>query len=212
VGDPLALLGISGSRASLLRYLALHPEERIYLRQLERLFGERSASLQRDLKALVAIGAIRPAPRLGGRRVEYEVSPDWPAWGALRRLLVSLSDPPTLAREALRGVAGVDAAFVYGSFAAGRATAESDVDVFVMGEAIDRPRLYRALTELAVLTGREVNPSCYTPTVLRDRLTAPGSPSRRYLREVLSGPKHWLAGPGDALEAVAEAAGVPLAR
>ncbi|GLC28265.1 hypothetical protein rosag_47780 [Roseisolibacter agri] len=206
--DPLTLLGVSGSRGDLLRYLTVHPGERVYLRRLERLFGERSASLQRDLRDLTQVGAIRRVEPVEGRRVEYEVVRAWPLWGALRQVIATLSDPPTLTREALRGITGVDAAFVYGSFATGTAREDSDVDVFVVGERVDRARLHRALSEVAVLSGREVNPNVYTPAVLRERLTQPASPSRRFLRDVLAGPKQWVVGNGEALAPLAAAAGV----
>ena len=206
--DLLTLLGVSGSRGDLLRYLTVHPGERVYLRRLERLFGERSASLQRDLRDLTQVGAIRRAEPVEGRRVEYEVVRAWPLWGALRQVVATLSDPPTLTREALRGIAGVDAAFVYGSFATGTAREDSDVDVFVVGERIDRARLHRVLSEVAVLAGREVNPNIYTPTVLRERLTEPASASRRFLRDVLAGPKRWMVGSREVLAPLAAAAGM----
>lgn len=180
----------------------------MYLRHLERLFGSRSASLQRDLRDLTQLGAVRRIEPAGGRRVEYEVVPSWPLWRPLRQMIAALSDPSQLAREAFRGVMGVDAAFIYGSFAKGTAQEDSDVDVFVVGEAVDRTQLHRALSEVALLTGREVNPNIYTPATLRERLSQPASASRRFLRDVLTGPKQWVVGTPETLEPLATAAGV----
>ena len=208
--DGLGLLGFRGSLADLLRYFAVHPRERIHLRRLEQLFGPKSASYQRDLRVLVELGALQRVDSSGspGRRVDYELVASWPLWPAIRTLVAELSSPVTLVREALRGVSGVDAAFVYGSHASGRARPDSDVDVFVLGDDIDRRALHRSLAEVVMLTGRQVNPGLYTPLTLAERLGRPDSPGRRFLRDVLAGPKMWVAGAEAAILPVAIAAGV----
>lgn len=207
--DRLAMLGLRGSRIDLLRYFAIHPDDRVHLRRLEQLFGARSASFQRDLRALVELGAVR---RIDGesRRVEYDVIRSWPLWSAIRTLVAELSDPAVLVREALRGVRGVEAAFVYGSQATGRARPDSDVDVFVLGDDIDRRTVLRSFAEVGILTGRQVNAGVYTRMKLADRIGQPDSPARRFLRDVLTGPKTWVAGDSDALLPIAAAAGIAL--
>jgi predicted nucleotidyltransferase len=207
--DRLELLGFRGSRVDLLRYITVHPRERVHLRRLEQLFGPKSASFQRDLRALVELGALR---RIDGaaRRVEYELVTSWQVWPVIRSLIAELSSPVALVREALRGVSGVDAAFVYGSHANGRARPDSDVDVFVLGDALDRRALHRSLAEVAMLTGRQVNPGLYTRMKLAERLGRPASPSRRFLRDVLAGPKTWVAGDEAALLPLAIAAAIPM--
>ncbi len=212
--DGLALLGIRGTKAELLRYLALHPDEPVHLRRLEQLFGPRSASFQRDLKALTELGALRRRPSCGGaaaRRVEYELVHEWALWPAVRSLIGALSDPVDLVRDAFRGVAGVDAAFIYGSLAHGSARPDSDVDVFVVGKSIDTRAMHRALVAVSVLVGRQVNPNVFTPIRLAEGLGQLHSPSRRFLSEVIGGPKRWICGEADALRPIAAAAGIVLA-
>lgn len=213
-GDRLELLGFRHSLAELLRFLALHPSERIHLRRLEQLFGQKSASFQRDLRALVELGAIRRVATASAstqRRVEYEVVMSWALWPAIRTIVAELSDPGVLVREALRGVGGIEAAFIYGSEARGQARPDSDVDVFVLGDAVDTKALHRALAEVGMLTGRQVNPGLYSRLKLAERLGQADSVSRRFLRDVLAGPKTWIGGAVEALRPIAVAAGVPAA-
>jgi hypothetical protein len=212
--DRFALLGFRPSLAELLRFLALHPSERLHLRRLEQLFGQKSASFQRDLRALADLGAIRRVDTASAstqRRVEYEVVMAWPLWPAIRTIVAELSEPGVLVREALRGVAGVDAAFVYGSQASGRARPDSDVDVFVLGDALDKKAVLRAFAEVGLLTGRQVNPGFYSYLKLAECLGQADSASRRFLQDVLTGPKTWIAGAADALRPIVVAAGIPTA-
>lgn len=192
---------------ALLRYLAVHPDDQVHLRGLEHLFGQQSESFQRDLRALVELGALRRVAL--GRRVDYEIVRESALWSIFRSLLGEFSDPTELVREALRGIAGVDAAFVYGSQAKGTARADSDVDLFVLGDTVDKRALHRSLMQVAVLTGRQVNPGLYTRMKLAEALGSADAPSRRFLREVLAGPKRWIAGAAEALRPIATAADVP---
>lgn len=208
--EPLALLGLPASLVDVLRFATLHPDEPLYLRRLEQFFGARSASFQRDLRRLEALGAIAKVPKdkADARRVSYAVVRAWPLWPAMRKLVAELSDPLVLVQEALRGISGVEAAFVYGSYASGRATAESDLDVFVFGDAVDARAMRRSLNELSILLGREVNPIVYSRLKLAERLSANDGGNRRFLKDVLTGPKAWVAGAADAIAPIAIAAGI----
>ncbi len=203
--DPLVVLGLTASLAQVLRYFALRPGARAHLRELQRELGVSSASSQRDLARLVELGVLHRLAE--GRTVRYAVADKASLWGPLRALVGEASDPAVLVREALRGVAGVDAAFVYGSTAASTARSDSDVDLFVVGDSIDTRALHRALAEAGLLMGREVNPVRYTRTELAARLAA----GTRFVREALTGPKAWVAGTASAVAPIAIAAGIPFA-
>ena len=91
----------------------------------------------------------------------------------------------------------------------GTARSGSDVDVFVVEEAAaDRMALHRQLAEAAVLLGREINPTRYTIQKLAERLGNHALPGARFVRDVLAGPKQWVAGTPEVLAPVALAAGI----
>lgn len=203
--DPLVVLGLTESLAHVLRFFALRPNARPHLRELQRELGLSSASSQRDLARLAELGILRRVAE--GRTIHYAVEEKAGLWGPLRALVGEASDPVVLLREALRSLAGVDAAFVFGSTAAGTARSDSDVDLFVVGDSIDTRTLHRALADAGLLMGREVNPVRYTRTELAARLAA----GTRFVREALAGPKAWVAGTPSAVAPIAIAAGVPFA-
>ena len=88
----------------------------------------------------------------------------------------------------------IDLAFVYGSVAAGRELAGSDIDVLIVSE-YDPRELATVLAEAGEQLGREVNVATYSPHELRSRWAA-GTP---FLSGVLDGPKIWLLGDDVAL-------------
>jgi predicted nucleotidyltransferase len=116
-------------------------------------------------------------------------------WKVFRDLIREFAEPADVLRTALGLVPGVDAAFIYGSFA--RKTdihPASDVDLFVIGDTIDQETVRTALAEATLeasgILGREVNLSRYTPEKLAARKRRGG----QFLKTVLAGEKEWLIG------------------
>jgi predicted nucleotidyltransferase len=184
---------------------------RPHARGLQRTLGLGGASAQRDLDLLTGIGALKRVP--DGRLIRYVAQPDSRFWRGIRFLIADPNNPAELLRDSLCDVAGVSAAFVFGSSANGTARPDSDIDVFVVQDVAADPKvLHRQLAEAAMLLGREVNPTRYSIQKLAERLGNHALPGSRFAREVLAGPKQWVAGTPEALAPVALAAGISLDR
>lgn len=188
------LLGSQAMR-TLLVHFAMYPSSAIHLRALQRETGLGIRSLQTELARLVEMGLIRRADE--GTHVRYAAEPSHPAWPALRTLIRSFVDVREVMRIALGPVAGIRAAFVFGSYARGTNTDESDVDVLVVGEGVTRGELARHAVEASMLLGREVNPLLYSPAELRKRARSGSA----FANEVLHGPKMWIIGTDQQIEA-----------
>ena len=93
-------------------------------------------------------------------------------------------------REALSPLSeGIQFAFVYGSQASGEATAESDVDLLVVGD-VDEIALHRAITQAEEQLGRAVNYTLLNPAEFGRRRAERGG----FLPRVLAGPRIGVAG------------------
>ena len=189
-GDPLARVLASSALAHLVLYFVLHPDGAPHFRAIQRATGIASRSLQHELARLEELGMLRR--ERDGRLMRYRRVADHPRWQVFRDLVREFAAPVELLRVAVGSVPGIEAAFVYGSFARGDMNAESDIDVFALGDALKdrdtRLDLARGTLEASMLLGHEVNVTRYT----RDKLAA-----RRdggFLSAVLAGPKRWLVG------------------
>jgi len=207
-GDALEILGISPAAARIIRYFLLRPEARPHARGLQRMLGLGGASLQRELDRLVRLRALVREEE--GRRAHYRVVDAAPIWKAMRIFVSTSEDPTPLLRDALVDVPGLKAAFVFGSMASGQQRDGSDIDVLVVEDPTpaDTRQLLRRLAAVGLLLGREVNPVRYTPDALADRLGNPSHPAYAFVRQVLSGPKKWIAGTWFAIGPIAAAAGL----
>lgn len=188
--DPLALILGSRARAAVVIYFVLHPDTALEVRCLQRVTGVSIRSLHHEMARLEALGMVHR--ERDGRLVRYRAVAGHPRWAVLREMVRQFAEPAELLRVALADVPGLEAAFIYGSFARGDTHSESDGDVFALADALKDRDTRLALTqrtvEASILLNREVNVTRYTPDKLQARRT--GS----FLTSVLAGPKQWLLG------------------
>lgn len=182
----------------MLGWLFSHPDERFFVRQLSALLQEDSTNLSRELARLESLGIVT-GTREGHQRY-YRASPDCPIYPELRGLVAKTVGAGDILRAVLQPLAGrIEVAFVFGSVAAGKETAASDIDLLVIGD-LGLGELVEALGPVQDRLGREVNPTLYPASEFRDKITR----GHHFLRAVLQGPKIFLIGSSGELERLAE--------
>lgn len=188
----------SEARARLLAHFVVQPERRAHVRGLLRRTGIGKRSLQAELRRLQEMGLILRESE--GRRVLYSRRAG-PQWRAIESLVASYG-PSLVLRDALSGVAGVEAAFVFGSEARGDARPDSDIDLLIYGNQISHEQLGGALLDAALVLDRQVDAKRYDrASFVRDI-----QPGASFLPAALTGPAHWLIGsPADLPTAKADA-------
>ena len=120
------------TRQNILATLLLSPERRWYLSDLAQRLGVPPSSLQRELASLAEAGIL--CREADGNRVYYQANPSHPLLPELQSLFAKTVGLADKVKEALRPFeAGIDFAFLFGSVARGERTAQSDVDVLLVG-------------------------------------------------------------------------------
>lgn len=142
-------------RQGVLAALLTRPDEELHLRDLVRRVEAAPATVQREVLSLTGAGILER--RKVGRQVFYRANRRSPVFPELQSLMLKTVGLAELLRGALEPLGErVECALVFGSVADGTATADSDLDLLVVGEA--------TLTELAphlrtarATIGRETN-------------------------------------------------------
>ena len=97
-----------------------------------------------------------------GRIRLLRANPNSPLTAPLRDILLVSTGPVVLLAEALAVIAGIDAAFLYGSFAARmrgiEGPAPHDIDLMVIGSP-DAAQVYAACARVEEMVHRPVNPT-----------------------------------------------------
>lgn len=100
-------------------------------------------------------------------------------------------------KEALKSHAdNVNTAFIFGSFAMGTATRQSDIDVMVIGDDLDYSGLYTASQNVELKLGRKVNSTFMTPEDWKRKASRKGS----FVQKLKDRPKIFIVGSKKDLE------------
>lgn len=159
--ESLSSLLFGKTRRAVLALLYGRPEESFYMRQVARAAGTGQGSVQRELKRMADIGIIVRARQ--GQHVYYQANRRCPIFAELRGLIAKTAGLADTVRKALSVLAEkIDVAIIYGSQATGEATADSDVDLLVVGD-LDEIALHRAIAKAEKDLGRTVTYTLFSP-------------------------------------------------
>ncbi len=180
--DPASLLlGRSKARQAILALLIDDPERRLHLRAIARGVGTSSGTAARELGRLEEAGLIRRTRE--GNQVYFQARPEQPLFEAIREIVRQTVGAPSIVRRRLAGLAGVERAVIFGSYARGRVDADSDVDVLVIGDP-DRDELTERLEMAGLEISRPVNEVVMTANELIERR----SRGDKFIESIEAGP------------------------
>ena len=183
-------------RRRVLELLLLRPDETLHGSEIARRTGWSAGTITRELGKLAEVGLLKREKR--GNQQLYSANTQGPIFAELASILRKTSGLADVLAQALGPAAHrLRVAFVFGSVAQGRETADSDIDVMLIGELGFREAIELMHPAQAVL-GREINPKVFgTDEFIAKARVEP------FLADVLAKPKLFLIGNAHDLEELA---------
>lgn len=191
----LAEILSSRVRAGIFQLLFGLNDVEFHVRELARRSGFHEATVRQELRKLKRLGLL--SERRDGNRVYYRANRTHPIFPEVRRVVLKTSGLVEVLGESLKG-ADITVAFVFGSVAQAKETAQSDIDLMVVG-TIGLRKLAALLSGISERVGREINPHVMKKAEYQRRLQA----GDHFVTQVLDGPKLFVIGTQDDLEAMA---------
>jgi len=183
----------SKSKQKILGLVFLHPDRQFYLHELKRLTGISQGTLHRELKPLVNDGILKSEKR--GNQVFYYVNRDNPIYAELQRIVVKTFGVADILKEALKPLKKkIRIAFIYGSIASGTDTAQSDIDLMVVGK-LTFADVSKALDKAEQSLDREISPTIYPIKEFQDKAKS----DNHFINMVLNSELNFIVGNKDDL-------------
>lgn len=179
-------------RKELLRLYFTNPEQQYYLRELERILGSYAGTIRRELLKLENTGLF--TTRRQGNLLYYRLNQNHPLYGEFKSIVFKTIGVEGALREIIEKTAGVHLALVYGSFASGKETGMSDIDLLVIGDP-DEGKLMTKVDKLEEKLKREINYTIYSQAEYEKRKRKRDS----FIQNILKRPKIILKGSEDEL-------------
>jgi predicted nucleotidyltransferase len=183
----------------LLGLLFGNPSRTFHASELIRLARSGSGAVQRELKRLADAGLL--SVTMSGNRRLYRANRHAPIFEELRGIIVKTVGLLEPLRRALETHASnISVAFVYGSVARGQDTANSDIDLMIIGDGLSYSQVYAALQNAEKMLLRSVNPTLMTRAEWAAKRTENGS----FVSKVVHQPKLFVSGSHDALRGIGQ--------
>lgn len=174
------------------RVLALifgHPERSFYTSEIVRSVRSGTGAVERELARLRLSGLVC-VERIGNQK-HYRANFKSPIFEELHGIVVKTVAVAEPLRKALEPYANrIKSAFVFGSVAKHADTAQSDIDLMVIGEDLSYAELYTVLQHAEITLRRKVAPLFLTEDEWRRKSSDRGS----FARTLLTRPKIFIIG------------------
>ncbi len=179
-------------RTKLLDVFLSSPNARFYIRELERKIKEEAKNVSRELKNLEALGLLISEKQ--GNLKYYSVNENFFLYPELKTIIFKTTGVQGLLKEALERLEGIETAFIYGTYATGKESESSDVDIMIIGKP-DLTEINEVISDLEEKLNREINYMCFDQEEFKERRKA----GDVFINEVLSGEKIMLKGSNRAI-------------
>ncbi|RLG18636.1 hypothetical protein DRN67_03970 [Candidatus Micrarchaeota archaeon] len=167
--------------------------EGLHLREISRRAGISPSEAKRELDTLVQAGVLIRTPK--GNLSTYALNEKCPFLNDLRNLYLRTEGTIPLLAKKFSKISGLRYAFVYGSFASGRFTERSDVDLMVIGD-VDPDEIDAACFAVQKSTLNEINYIIWSEEDFRKKAKEQGA----FTKSITKKEKIWLVGDEDEFE------------
>jgi predicted nucleotidyltransferase len=182
----------SKTRRQVLRLLFGQPGRAYHLNEIVRLADVGTGSVARELEKLTAVGLVQ-VEKVGNQK-HYEANRASPIYPEIHGIVLKTFGLADVLKAALATLQDrIRVAFVYGSVASNTDTAESDIDLLIIGADLSYPELMNVLAGAEETLARRINPTLYSSGEFARKL---GEDSA-FLQRVLKQPKIFLVGDKD---------------
>jgi len=177
----LKTLFSSEVRIHILSHFFMHPGEGYYSRQLEKILGKPVSNIQKELTKLEKINLLSSS--IEGNQKRYVLKKEFPLYDELRNIFIKTTGLSDLIRDELKSLKNIEFAFIYGSFANGGETPQSDVDLIFIGNISDIS-INRLIKKVEKKISRIINYSTYSRKEIENRINN----NDNFIKTVLEGP------------------------
>jgi predicted nucleotidyltransferase len=116
--------------------------------------GDNYYAVHSELRNLESLGLSTREKK--GKQVYYSVNQDFLLYHELQQMVLKTEGVSSAIRERVGNLQKISCMFIIGSFAAGTAGKESDIDLFIVGDVGD-DAVITAVHEAEKTLGREIN-------------------------------------------------------
>ncbi len=182
------------TRAEIFRLLFGLADQELHIREIQRRTGLNDSTIRQELSKLTRLDLVKA--RKDSNRIYYKANRANPLFTDLQSLVFKTTGLADILKNALQDKK-IRIVFVFGSIAEGKERAESDVDLFIIGEESLR-KITEYLSGVSEIIEREINPHVMTQKEFQKRVQT----SDHFITNIINSPKLFIIGTEHDLKAM----------
>ena len=163
----LEKLFTSKARVKILELLIFDPLSEFHLRDISRRVNVSAPYVRKEMDQLKKINLVKEVVK--GNLKLYRINKDSPIIEDIKRIFIKTDSLGNLLFEELSEISKINYALIYGSFARGEETENSDIDLLIVG-SLDEEKLVPRIGEIEKRIAREVNYILWTPEEFKKKV------------------------------------------
>ena len=184
----------SRTRAEIFRLLFGAIEEELHVREIQRRSRLNDRTIRQELSKLVRLDLVKG--RKDSNRVYYKANKAHPLYTEIHNLVLKTNGLVDVLSTVLNDDQ-IQMAFIFGSIAEGKETADSDVDLLVIGD-LGLRRISNLLVGISEKIGREINPHVMNVNEFQKRIEA----DDHFISSIMEAGKLFIVGEENDLKAM----------
>jgi len=191
----LEKLFTSKTRIRILELLIFNPDREFHLREISRKIKITPIYVRRELQNLKELNLVLESKK--GNLSLFRINRNSPIFTELKNIFMKTEYFGELIKKSLKKLK-IDFAFIFGSFAKGIESKDSDIDLFVVGD-VKEDELLNIIQKIENKTGREINYVLWKKSLFMKR-----AKKHHLLNEIAENPVIMLVGDEDELRKIIE--------
>ena len=179
-------------RQKILSYYFTNPVKHLYVRQLASILKEDPGNLSKELVKLKKEGVFISEAK--GNQKHFYLNKQYPLYNELKSILFKTVGVEGRLKDIIGKMKGVELSFIYGSYAANKENASSDIDLLIVGK-LDENKLLKEIESAERILGREINYNIYPSKEFKEKLKNKDN----FITNISKRPKIMLKGEIDAI-------------
>jgi len=183
----------SKTRTRILKILLFNPGKEFHLRELSREVKITPIYVKKELENLEKLNLVLSSKK--GNLNLFQINKNSPLFSELKSIFLKTEFLTEIIKKSIKRLK-IDFAFIYGSFAKGVESKESDIDLFVVG-SLDEDELVKVVQKIEKKVSREVNYILWNKDLFLKRAR-----KHHLLNEIAKNPVIMLVGDEDELRKI----------
>lgn len=163
----LDLITKSKIRQKMILLFVYNPEKAHYINEVARLVRTSSGTAQRELEGLVKKGILLKEKK--ANLMYFKLNSSYPLLGDIKNIIDKTIGLEHILKQELKAEAGIDFAFLFGSYVKGDLKPDSDIDLYLIGE-IKEDSIHKRIKKAEEKIFREINYHLATREEFRNNL------------------------------------------